>query len=498
MLKTREIIERLDLIDREQLSPMLKLVNIPDFYKCIAQFSGLRMNDIDDDVIFNYLHTWAKNKYRFFKLFGNKLQLDTDFDYKDENRDIKAEYRELSRRYPVYAHWLEGFNNHKSNKIDKNDLNWDTRGIMSRIFPDLYENNLEDTTITHFFKKFLNANDDLVTSIGSLYENNAIKATFTLSIDPVDIMLASDNPYGWQSCYRLELGRTDSHADGCLAAVLDTASVISYVWTSHGEFNLYDSFKFKDIRYKRMRMWLAIDDSLDTVYFAQLYPGKHNYSDEYLKEIYHIALSMIANRKNWDNVWNELDYFSVYRDFGYGYSEYDMCSTIYTNLQSNPNKEHREIAVFTVQIQSPDGDGYLPGSYNEGSDFCEDNYYDENYRYNGEGFINSNFHKAYWCEYRDDWCEYDDVSCAADCEAIGRDCYDYADAHPLCAISTQSEWEEDLVECTREGRYYPEIEEGIAYPCHGDCSGCPMWEQHHKFMGLDDNHPDCDKDAEAE
>ena len=45
MLKTVEVIERLDLIDRDRLGDMIRQINIPDFYKCIAQFSGLRIND---------------------------------------------------------------------------------------------------------------------------------------------------------------------------------------------------------------------------------------------------------------------------------------------------------------------------------------------------------------------------------------------------------------------------------------------------------------------
>lgn len=35
----------------------------------------------------------------------------------------------------------------------------------------------------------------MITALGRVWENNNMKATFTLSIDPVDIMLSSENPY---------------------------------------------------------------------------------------------------------------------------------------------------------------------------------------------------------------------------------------------------------------------------------------------------------------
>ena len=55
MLKTLELIENVE----EQYVPMLKLVNIPDFTKCIAQFSGLGINEVPNEVIKRYLVTWA-------------------------------------------------------------------------------------------------------------------------------------------------------------------------------------------------------------------------------------------------------------------------------------------------------------------------------------------------------------------------------------------------------------------------------------------------------
>ena len=55
MLKTREIFERIKLDNKEQYKEMLEQVNIPDFYKCIAQYTGLNINEIADEAMIEYL-----------------------------------------------------------------------------------------------------------------------------------------------------------------------------------------------------------------------------------------------------------------------------------------------------------------------------------------------------------------------------------------------------------------------------------------------------------
>ena len=81
MLKTQEILDKLNIEEREQYKDMIAAINIPDFYKCIAQLSGLQISKVSDDAIFSYLYTWCKNKYKYFKMLGNKTRLDQKFIY---------------------------------------------------------------------------------------------------------------------------------------------------------------------------------------------------------------------------------------------------------------------------------------------------------------------------------------------------------------------------------------------------------------------------------
>lgn len=245
--------------------------------------------------------------------------------------------------------------------------------IESRdLFPGV---NFEGMSITSFFKRYLSAPDELVTAIGRIFENQKIKANFTISIDPVDIMLASENPYHWTSCYRLETGFENSHADGNLAAILDTSSFITYVWNNKGKFSLYDNYDFKSIRYKRMRMFVAASKNFSSLHFNEVYPSKDMYSKEFKKSLRNVVENYICNQLGIESRWkyNSEGYRRVEKEYAYGYDEFDD-DYIYYQIDS----EAEDIYVYDEKIICPCGCGYyLPGT--------------ENYDYNGEGHIYKNY-----------------------------------------------------------------------------------------------------------
>lgn len=483
MLKTSELLERFDLIDREMYADMIKQVNIPDFYKCIAQFSGLPISRVDDNTIANYLMTWAKNKYRFYKMLGNSLRLDQPFKYIRQDKNLAGEFDLLGKEFPAYFFWLKQFRNLNKNKVNSNELDWQFKNNLRELFPQL---NIEGSSITHFFKSKLNAPDVLVTKLGRIFENDEIEATHTISINPVDMMLASENPYDWNSCYRLELDRSDSHADGCLAAILDETSLITYVWDKEGEFSLYDQFKFKKIRYYRMRGWIAVEKKYRAIHFCGVYPGRSSYDDAFLQQLRDIVETVVAKHAEVDNKWRKNACVQV-RDGSwthpvpevrcsrreyYGYNEYDE-SNVYVNSQLVPevegiqNENFKSIAlsVYTERIMCPCGcETYLVGS-----DECVDEY-DEGWVYNGEGFVCDSFYQQEpeykWCPYRDDYCtcnclEYDD--CWEECEI-------YMDNNPICSLNEDMLCEDPDFEMVKNGRMEA---------CSGNCEGCWMWEKHH-------------------
>ena len=456
MLRAETLIEKLG----EQYKPMIKQVKIADFTKCIAQISGLRLQDVSDDAIEDYLTKWATNKYHFFKMLGYKTRVDIPFEYIDECRDYASLMKELGQKYPAYYPWLEGFSCMKNNKIDTDKWRWKDE-VLNYINAILTTSpsSINNMAVTSFFKRHLNASDELVTDIGRVYENTTVAATFTISIDPVDMMLASENPYGWTSCYRLEAkGFSDSHADGCLAAVIDHQSLITYAWNNSGKFTLYKQYEFKDIRYYRMRMWIAITPNLQNIHFNEIYPGKSNYSEAFRKQLREIVETYVTNYLKTENIWIKPE--NNWRNFegrliGYGYGEYDS-----NYIWSLKNGEIQTIQVYDEEVICPCGCGFnLPGTQ---SGECEG----EELVYNGEGMICENFEEKHWCDYCDDYCEGGDCS----------ECYYWRRENPVCELDN-SEYCDNAWEAEEDGNFDPDYSRIVH--CGNHCEGCPLYKLHH-------------------
>ena len=427
---------------------MIEQVNIPDFYKCIAEFSGLGINEIDDYQMGEYLTTWAKNKYRFWKMLGNKIRVDQSFTYKKLRDNIKQEINDLEISYPTYSLWLDAFRRMTKNEIEMSNLEWSIRDKIPKIFP---QTKLEGYSLTGFFKRMLNAPDDLITKLGAIFENDTIQATHTISIDPVDMMLASENPYDWDSCYRLETENTSSHADGCMAAVLDTKSLITYVWNNEGKLNIYDKYDFKNVRYKRMRQWIAISDKMTTVHFNTIYPGK-TYDDELEKSFREAVEIIVANYLEIRNMWKPLDWSSsctANRVNYYGYGEFSK-----GNMWYHSDAEPEDIKVYDEPIICACGCGSIVDVS------------DDDREYLGEGFTCRGFSEGHWCEYIEDYC-----SCGDCTEEECCNCDTWIDNHPTCSLDPD-------IEC--EDVDWDEARHGVMEANYEHCHSCPHWERCHQ------------------
>lgn len=479
MLKTKDLIENVD----EKYIPMLEQVNIPNFTKCIAVFSGLKIKELSDDIIKHYLLQWAENKYYIYKYFGT-LRIDKPFDFLDVDPDrIEDNIEALKREYPIYSLWLEGFVSCSQNKITREqyeEVRYGTRNAIENYFPRV---NIIDMNITTFFKRYLSAPDELVTAIGRIFENNKIKGMYTLSIDPVDMMLASENPYKWTSCYSLD----HDHADGTLAAVLDSSSMVSYLWEEEGNFKISnEGYEMKNVRFKRLRQTIATDRNFCLIHFNSVYPHKGEYP-ELNNKLREVALSIINKDGQWKG-YNELECIvGCKRKYPYGYSEY--CGR---NIMIDVNKVFinrsncLDLTVFDTSILCPCGCGnYLPGS-----DWEDEN--GNEIDYNGDGFIYENFEfpiQEFYCEYCDDYCDTDECS-----EEVCSECIYWKDAHPVCNLDGETQCEEfDFYDGDdRERVYGGHIEPDSELD---KCINCPLHKLCHA-EGADDESTSVDNDSE--
>jgi len=397
MLKTKTLIDKLG----KEYEPMLKKVDIPNFTKCIAQYSGIDIKELKDEVIEGYLTTWAKNKKHFFDLFGD-LVVDMPIEYIDKNTETKEKIMQIARQYPTYYYWCEIFNYQTENKIDCGALPYDFKNReLEDIFPGY---RIDGTTITHFFKDKLKAPDEVVTAIGRVFEHNKVSAIYTLSIDPVDIMTSSENPYKWTSCYRLERPFSGSHADGCLAGVLDHDTIISYIWNKSGKLSLYNKYELKNVRYKKVRMTIAVNNTLNAIHFNEIYPWKTDTPDDFRKMLRDKVETYFAEKAGLKNLWSHLDRYTgeinnydfinhlhTYRECSeYGYGEYGSEHVYFIKGQ----EYYEPFQIYNQEIMCPCG----CGSTYIGSDCDEDEYEYDGYGHTNEHYDESN--EETWDEYR--------------------------------------------------------------------------------------------------
>lgn len=463
MLLTRDLIK--DIEDKELVS-MLKQVSIPDFTKCIAQFSGLEMNDVKEEVIKRYLLTWAENKKEIFKMLGNRTREDHKIFFKKtfSANEIDAAVKNLALDFPGYTPWLLQI----VSRSAKNEQIHIDEGQMRRSWlPAMgttYEKVEGKMSITHFFSKVLKAPQELVTAIAALYENNEITSMYTLSIDPVDMMLASENPYDWKSCYNLGVGDNASHADGCLAAVLDSSEAIAYIWDREGKFILHNHYTFSSIRYKRIRQWISFSSDFCSIHFNDIYPGRNSYGEDFEKLMREQVETLIEGYTGVKNVWRKANYGWTQRKHCYGYGEFGR--GVYTVLSEIEEGEKIDKLgkigweVYDELLECPCGCGefLIP------SDDCGDEY---EWDYTGEGFNHCSFYQKDLCPYSGDFCSY-----AGDCnECTCGDCWAWRDNHPLCRIT-------DEVCTAAEDLDDVEDDEGYIRMCDGNCSECLTYKEY--------------------
>ena len=445
------------------LKEMIDKVDYINFKKCIAQYSGLNFDRVSDEVLVDYLITWARNKYRFYKMFNNELFLTQSIEYEEQGETSTRAMEDIQKDFPEYAMWIDKFKYVKKNKIKKSDLDYDVRDLVKRLFPEF---NMEGSSITHFFKKCLNGSNEVVTAIGRCYENQVIKSNFTLSIDPVDMMLASENPYDWSSCYKLMTDGNDcSHADGCLASVLDDSTIITYVWNRSGDLTLYEKYQIKNVNYKQMRMWIAVAPNNTAIHFNKIYPGCTSYSADFQKKL-RIICEDIVNK---DTVWKQnttWEICSCHRERYYGYEEFDVDNIYYDKTYFENNGARYSWTVYNEPIYCPCGCGEeLP---------CSDDLDEMNYT--GDGFCCENFYESHYCELIDDYCHnYEDCeNCSAWCRA-----------NPVCELDN-SETCECSDEAERNSCFDPYDNNVVL--CGEHCEGCPLYKYHHPEVDEDELH----------
>lgn len=397
MLNRKELLENVD----EKYALMLEKVNIANFTKCVAVFSALPIEEVSDTMIKKYLVTWAENKYRLFELFGKKLTINFQINYEDPmaRENIVNKYREICMTYPVHALWLQMFMRCNENIIRDNWISYSDTDIIQTLFPG--KKIIDTLPITKFFKQYLDASDELVTEIGRIYENKKVSGNFVWSIDPVDMMLASITPYNWSSCYNIKNG---GYASGCMAAVVDENSTISYISDKVGDLKL-EEYCLKNVAYKKIRMWVDIHKEFESLVFHDTYPCR-NAEDSFKATLRDAIETYIADAKGVRNLWKTPENVcSLYsRTFEYGYDESGGASyyILKSALEAGKDESEFVVPIYTNTFECACGCGFvIPDRIGE----------DERYERDEDGYNCQIIYENYYCDDCGEWYHGDYCSC---------------------------------------------------------------------------------------
>lgn len=328
-MKKQDILSKI----KEENLEMIRLVHLDNFIKCIGNLFGLSYKEMfaSDkycDGIAYYLNTWAEQKrWLYDTLYNKSLTISTNFEEKLDVTNYRDQFMQLSEieenyLFRPYLAFLAGHVAYKDgqacNLYTSNSPSFYScdNYYLPRIFTDKIDQEKE-IKITTVASKYFNLPQKLVDALGRILDNNRRKCTLTLSIDPVDILTCSVNPYHWTSCYSIT-NHCGSHADGALAAMVDSNSQVVYGWIDEGELDLTKSCSLKNVKFKLFRSWLNLTSDFKTLYVTSAYPYRDT---EHTKEIRLAIEDILDKYLNNTEKWRPLG-VAIERAMNYGYNEF--------------------------------------------------------------------------------------------------------------------------------------------------------------------------------
>ena len=324
--------EKMDLSNQlgeptdEEIDKMISLVDIKTFgliiknrlFKFGSADKKTIFETITDELVKKYLRTWAVSKYRFYKMFGDKLKVDKEIEVAPDTSLVRQEMNDLKREFPLYR---AVFDSVSDTGVAKNEISksytWDSYFEDKRV--------KEGMKFTKFISLF--GNKDLDMALSKLYQNLG-KTTISISIDPIDFLTVSINNSGWKSCHNFFDG---CYRNATLSYMNDETSLVSYIGNKKLPYSSYElPFEWNS---KRWRQMVYVSKNSSAVAFSRQYP---NTSNEVAKEVRNLFEEVFSNYFNVENKWK------VFNSCSNGGVSVDNGSRLIYNDISN-GYEHRLI-----------------------------------------------------------------------------------------------------------------------------------------------------------
>ena len=317
-IELMEICLKADTPSDEEIEKMISLVNLETFSNMIkarCSMEGWPAKEVNEkvteDVIKNYLKTWAVNKYRFYKLFGDKLYIEEQVEVKKTQDTYREVVQNLRHKYPLYA----GFLDHVSiSDIEKNAMSGYSNDLLfedSRI-----KKKMKFTKVAALFN-----DNDFNMDISKMYQDKNMKS-IRISIDPCDYLTVSVNKNGWRSCHNFFDGE---YRNAGLALLNDRTSLVAYSYSV--EDYKYKSYKFEfSWNSKNWRQMIYVSETNSSIIFSLPYP---NSSPELEDNVRRILEDRMSSYLDVPNIWRKTgtqsvaqiriersDYCYMYNDIG--------------------------------------------------------------------------------------------------------------------------------------------------------------------------------------
>jgi len=313
----------------KEINKMISLVDLSTFCKIIQNRLKLESEDHfcsnsndrpktkDIGTIINnwakeYLVDWAKAKYRFYKMFGDKLMIEKEVECMPCPNEASVLKNMLKSNFPLYAPILEGIAERiiLENRMDA--------GRYSSYFNSVRD--INKMTFTKFMSLY--QNPELDTEISKMYQTKG-KTKFTISINPIDYLTVSINKSGWKSCHNF--------FDGCystagLSLMFDKTSLVGFSSRGLVEYNEY--YKKFNWNNKMWREMIYVSENNSATVFSRQYPFTDDKYSKALRQLYEDQFSSYFGVSNkWVITKDNNKYIDVQED----------CDLLYNDVKNGYN-----------------------------------------------------------------------------------------------------------------------------------------------------------------
>lgn len=278
---------KIPMYDKSIVEEMIAKVDKINFAKIISAINGLELRgDSNNQIVDNMLRLWAMGKSHIYVAMGRNLRVSSTVDIEKTESIIKSERNSVAEDFPQYKLYIRGlhYSAIQNNKIDDycDGVFHQNIGVkVGKLFHQWYRDK------------------DLDIALSKLIDNKNITRNIHVSIDPIDILLMSNNNNGWQSCQRILKGE---YRTGAVVELYSNTSLVSFATSSEKESEIQiGKYKVKAFN-KCWRQLVYFNNDTGSQLYAREYPNSHAEQSRGVRLLFE---SVLAKHYGHKDVWKK-------------------------------------------------------------------------------------------------------------------------------------------------------------------------------------------------